>query len=54
VLGDLTAPSLDIPTTATVDAGRLWVTNLRFTTPPTATTPYWITRLPLRQGGRAR
>jgi outer membrane protein assembly factor BamB len=57
VLGDLTAPSLDIPTTATVAAGRLWVTNLRFTTPPTPATPNWITRLPLgpeRRGGDAR
>jgi hypothetical protein len=48
VLGHLTDPSLDIPTTATVAAGRLWAVNLRFTTPPTPTTPYWITRLPLR------
>ena len=48
VLGHLTDPSLDIPTTATVAAGRLWAVNLRFTTPPTPTTPYWITQLPLR------
>ena len=48
VLGDLTDPSLDIPTTATVAAGRLWAVNLRFTTPPEPTTPYWITQLPLR------
>ena len=48
VLGDLMAPSLDIPSTATVAAGRLWAVNLRFTTPPEPTTPYWITRLPLR------
>ncbi len=48
VLGDLTDPSLDIPTTATVAAGRLWAVNLRFTTPVTPTTPYWITQLPLR------
>ena len=48
VLGDLTDPSLDIPSTATVAAGRLWAVNLRFTTPPTPTTPYWITQLPLR------
>jgi hypothetical protein len=48
VLGDLTDPSLDIPSTATVAAGRLWAVNLRFTTPPEPTTPYWITRLPLR------
>ena len=34
VRGDLTDPSLDIPTTATVAAGRLWAVNLRFTTPP--------------------
>jgi hypothetical protein len=48
VLGDLTDPSLDIPSTATVAAGRLWAVNLRFATPPTPTTPYWITQLPLR------
>ena len=48
VRGDLTDPSLDIPTTATVAAGRLWAVNLRFTTPPNPTTPYWITQLPLR------
>ena len=48
VLGDLTDPSLDIPSTATVAAGRLWAVNLRFTTPVEPTTPYWITQLPLR------
>jgi hypothetical protein len=48
VLGDLTDPSLDIPATATVAAGRLWAVNLRFTTPVEPTTPYWITQLPLR------
>jgi hypothetical protein len=47
VLGDLTNPSLDFPSTATVAAGRLWAVNLRFFTPPDPTTPYWITRLPL-------
>ena len=41
-------PSLDIPSTATVAAGRLWAVNLRYTTPPEPTTPYWITQLPLR------
>jgi hypothetical protein len=41
-------PLLDFPTTATVAAGRLWVVNARFTTPPTPDTEYWITRLPLR------
>ena len=48
VLGDLTDPSLDIPSTATVAAGRLWAVNLRFTTPVEPTTPYWITQLALR------
>ena len=48
VRGDLTDPSFDEPSTATVAAGRLWAVNLRFTTPPEPTTPYWITQLPLR------
>jgi hypothetical protein len=48
VVGHLTDPSLNIPSTATVAAGRLWALNLRFTTPVTPTTPYWITQLPLR------
>ena len=48
VLGEITDPGLDVPTTATVAAGRLWVVNARFTTPPTPDTEYWITQLPLR------
>ncbi len=48
VLADLTDPDLDFPSTVTVAAGRLWVVNLRFTTPVTPATPYWITQLPLR------
>ena len=43
---DVTRPSLDIPTTAALQAGRLWVVNARFGTPVTPTTDYWITRLP--------
>jgi hypothetical protein len=42
----LTRPSLDIPTTAALQADRLWVVNARFGTPVTPTTDYWITRLP--------
>ena len=38
VLGGITDPDLDVPTTATVAAGRLWVVNARFTTPPTPAT----------------
>jgi hypothetical protein len=38
--------SFDIPTTAAYGAGRLWVVNSRFSTPPTPDTPYWVTRVP--------
>jgi hypothetical protein len=48
VLGEITDPGLDVPTTATVAAGRLWVVNARFNTPPSPSTEYWITQLPLR------
>ncbi len=48
--GEPADPLLDVPTTATVAAGRLWVVNARFTTPPTPETEYWITQLPLRPG----
>ena len=48
VLGEMTSPGLDVPTTATVAAGRLWVVNARFGTAPGPTTDYWITQLPLR------
>jgi hypothetical protein len=46
--GEPNNPLLDVPTTATVAAGRLWVVNARFTTPRTPDTKYWITQLPLR------
>lgn len=48
LLGEVTSSGLDVPTTATLAAGRLWAVNSRFTTPPTPTTDYWITRLPTR------
>jgi len=47
-LGTLTSDSLDVATTGVVAAGRLWVVNARFNTPPTPDTEYWITRLPAR------
>jgi outer membrane protein assembly factor BamB len=50
VLGDITDPGLDVPTTGTVAAGRLWAVNARFGTGPTRDTEYWITQLPLRPG----
>jgi hypothetical protein len=48
VLGEITDPGLDVPTTATVSAGRLWAVNARFGTGPSPDTAYWITQLPLR------
>jgi hypothetical protein len=49
VLGDITDPGLDVPTTATVSAGRLWAVNARFgAMPPPPDKEYWITQLPLR------
>jgi sugar lactone lactonase YvrE len=48
LIGEITSPgNLDVPTTATFALGKLWVVNARFSTTPTATTPYWIARLPL-------
>jgi strictosidine synthase-like protein len=47
LVGEITSPgNLDVPTTATFALRSLWVVNARFSTPPTPTTPYWITRLP--------
>ncbi len=43
--GTLTSPAFDIPTTAAFLAGRLWVSNARFTTPPTPATEYSIAQL---------
>ena len=48
LLGVITSPNLDIPTTAALRAGRLWVVNARFTTPPTPDTEYDIVRLPTK------
>ena len=46
LLRTLTSASLDIPTTAAYQAGRLYVANARFTTVPvTPDTQYWITKL---------
>src|SRR5207342_298652 len=45
LLGNITDPGLDVPTTATVAAGRLWAVNARFGTPPSPAKDYWITQL---------
>jgi hypothetical protein len=44
----ITSPGLDVPTTATFAAGKLWAVNARFTTAPTPTTEYWITKLKVK------
>jgi hypothetical protein len=40
----LTSADLSVPTTAAVQAGRLWVVNARF---GIQTTEYWVSRLPI-------
>jgi sugar lactone lactonase YvrE len=45
VLGHLTAPSLDVPTTIGRFGNRLYAVNARFTTPPGPTTRYWVTKV---------
>ncbi len=51
LVGEITSTdptALSVPTTGTITLGALWVVNARFGVTPTPTTPYWITRLPLR------
>jgi sugar lactone lactonase YvrE len=43
VVDELTSPDFDVPTTAAAFGNRLYLPNARFTTPPTETTPYWVT-----------
>jgi hypothetical protein len=45
LVGEITGDT-DVPTTATLSLGALWVVNARFLTPPELDTEYWITRLP--------
>lgn len=40
---EITSTDFDIPTTAAAFGSRLYLPNARFTTPPTADTPYWAT-----------
>lgn len=40
IVGHLTDPRLDVPTTVAQFGSRLYLPNARFTTPPTPTTPY--------------
>jgi hypothetical protein len=41
----LTSADFDVPTTIARSDGDLYLPNARFTTAPTATTPYWVTGL---------
>ena len=45
VVGTLTDPGFDVPTTITASKGALYAVNGRFTTPPTADTPYSVVRV---------
>jgi hypothetical protein len=45
IVGTLLAPTLDVPTTVTFAADRLWAVNGRFSTPATPATDYWVTQL---------
>lgn len=42
----ITSPQLDVPTTVARLGSRLYVVNARFGTAATASTEYWVTRLP--------
>lgn len=44
--GELTDPSLDVPSTAVRASGRLWVVNARFGVADPATAPYRISGIP--------
>jgi hypothetical protein len=46
--GEISSPGLEQPTGVTTTVGALWAVNARFATPPSATSEYWITRLPRR------
>lgn len=40
---EITSPAFDVPSTVAAFRNRLYLPNARFTTPPTPTTPYWVT-----------
>jgi hypothetical protein len=47
-VGARTDETLDVPSTATLAGGWLWVINARFGNPMPLEIPYWITRIPAR------
>lgn len=44
----ITSSQFDVPTTVASYRGGLYLPNARFTTPPTPTTKYWVTRVSAR------
>ena len=48
VVGQLTSPNFDIPTTVAAFGNRLYLVNSRFSTPPTPSTPYTMVASPRR------
>ena len=42
----ISSGAFDVPTTVARRGGSLYLPNARFNTPPTPTTPYWVTRVP--------
>jgi hypothetical protein len=46
VVAHITDPDFDVPTTIDDLGDRLYAVNARFTTPPTADTPYWLAQFP--------
>jgi hypothetical protein len=47
VVGTLTNPNFDVPTTVALFGNALYAVNGRFTTPPTPTTSYQVVRVEL-------
>lgn len=45
VVRRISSAGFDVPTTLAEQGGRLYAVNARFTTTPTPTTDYWVTRL---------
>ncbi|WP_370619916.1 SMP-30/gluconolactonase/LRE family protein [Mumia sp. Pv 4-285] len=45
LVGVITDPGFDVPTTVASFGRWLYLPNARFTTPPTPDTPYWVTRV---------
>ena len=45
VVRRISSPDFDVPTTIAEQGSRLYAVNARFSTPPTPTTEYWVTKV---------